>query len=101
MRHTHWRTQGHESNNRNNHPLRCGVTLGTHNGTIYNAGELFEVLGLPRFAQVDSEVIFRLADRFTPQAELNLEGFVKALRLYRGQMSAVLVSLLDPERIIL
>jgi amidophosphoribosyltransferase len=98
--HTRWRTRGSEKNSRNNHPLRSGVILGTHNGTIYNAGELFAVLGLPRFAQVDSEIIFRLADRFTPQAEVNLEGFIKALRLCRGQMSAVLVSLLDPERII-
>ncbi|MFI4912343.1 MAG: glucosamine 6-phosphate synthetase [Sedimentisphaeraceae bacterium JB056] len=98
--HTRWRTRGSEKDSRNNHPLRCGVILGTHNGTIYNANELFAVLGLPRFAQVDSEIIFRLADRFTPQAEINLEGFSKALRLCRGQMSAVLVSLLDPERII-
>jgi amidophosphoribosyltransferase len=98
--HTRWRTRGSEKNSRNNHPLRSGVILGTHNGTIYNAADLFNILGLPRFAQVDSEIIFRLADRFTPQAEVNLEGFIKALRLCRGQMSAVLVSLLDPERII-
>jgi glucosamine 6-phosphate synthetase-like amidotransferase/phosphosugar isomerase protein len=100
MGHTRWRTRGHERNSRNNHPLRCGVILGTHNGTIYNADDLFGILGLPRFAQVDSEIIFRLADMFTPEMSIDRKGFRKALRLCRGQMSAVLTSVIDPETII-
>jgi amidophosphoribosyltransferase len=100
MGHTRWRTRGHEKNSRNNHPLRCGVILGTHNGTIYNADDLFNILGLPRFAQVDSEVIFRLADMFTPETAIDGKGFRKALRLCRGQMSAVMASVIDPETII-
>nr|WP_245590252.1 gamma-glutamylcyclotransferase [Desulfobulbus elongatus] len=34
MGHTRWRTRGNEFNNRNNHPIRAGIDIGTHNGTI-------------------------------------------------------------------
>ena len=52
--HTRWRTRGDEWINRNNHPVRAGDVIGTHNGTIYNADYLFRRFKLPRFAQVDS-----------------------------------------------
>lgn len=96
MGHTRWRTRGNEFNNRNNHPIRAGIVIGTHNGTIYNADYLFRRLGLPRYAEVDSELIFRLADRFAPEGPIDREGLKKALALCRGQMSAVLASRLDP-----
>ena len=96
MGHTRWRTRGSEDNSRNNHPIRSGIIIGTHNGTIYNADYLFRRLGLPRYAEVDSELLFRLADRFAPDGTINGRGFRKALRLCRGQMSAVLASRLDP-----
>lgn len=94
--HTRWRTRGSEANSRNNHPIRAGAILGTHNGTIYNADQLFVRLGLPRFAEVDSEVIFRLADRFARESAVNRPGFKRALALCRGQMSAVLASRFAP-----
>ncbi len=56
----------------------------------------FRRLGLPRYAEVDSELIFRLADRFAPEGPIDQEGLKKALALCRGQMSAVLASKLDP-----
>lgn len=96
MGHTRWRTRGNEFNNRNNHPIRAGIIIGTHNGTIYNADHLFRRLGLPRYAEVDSELLFRLADRFAPEGPIDQEGLKKALALCRGQMSAVLASKLDP-----
>ena len=96
MGHTRWRTRGNELNNRNNHPIRAGIVIGTHNGTIYNADYLFRRLGLPRYAEVDSELIFRLADRFAPEGPIDQDGLKKALALCRGQMSAVLASRLDP-----
>lgn len=76
--------------------VRAGIVIGTHNGTIYNADYLFRRLGLPRYAEVDSELIFRLADRFAPEGPIDQEGLKKALALCRGQMSAVLASRLDP-----
>jgi len=42
------------------------------------------------------ELLFRLADRFAPDGTIDGRGFRKALRLCRGQMSAVLASRLDP-----
>ena len=55
-----------------------------------------QTLRLPRYAEVDSELIFRLADRFAPEGPIDQEGLKKALALCRGQMSAVLASRLDP-----
>lgn len=37
------------------------VLIGAHNGTIYNADYLFRCFKLRRFAEVDSEILFRLA----------------------------------------
>ncbi len=76
----------HPGRDRHRHPQR----------TIYNADYLFRRLGLPRYAEVDSELIFRLADRFAPEGPIDQEGLKKALALCRGQMSAVLASRLDP-----
>ena len=92
MGHTRWRTRGNEFNNRNNHPIRAGIVIGTHNGTIYNADYLFRRLGLPRYAEVDSELIFRLADRFAPEGPIDrLEGFRPGGRsMYQRVMVAVL-----------
>ena len=100
MGHTRWSTRGDPANNRNNHPLRAGVIIGTHNGTIYNADHLFRRFGLPRQTEVDSEVLFRLADRHTPEDAIDPAGFVQKLKLCRGQISAVLASVLDPATIL-
>ncbi|WP_245809490.1 hypothetical protein [Desulfamplus magnetovallimortis] len=76
--------------------IRSGIIIGTHNGTIYNANYLFRRLGLPRYAEVDSELLVRLADRFAPDGTIDGRGFRKALCLCRCQMNAVLPSRLDP-----
>ena len=58
MGHTRYATLGSPSINSNNHPIRTGNTIGTHNGSIYNHKELFQKYNMTRFAQVDSEAIF-------------------------------------------
>ena len=100
--HTRWRTRGHEKVSGNNHPIRAGDILGTHNGTIYNANYLFRRFHLQRFAEVDSELLFRLADRVVGDRAvgdigIDITQFRNSLRLCRGQMSAVMASRLDPE----
>ena len=102
MGHTRWRTRGHEKVSGNNHPIRSGNIIGTHNGTIYNANNLFRRFRLQRFAEVDSELLFRLADRAAADRAVGGNGidimqFKNSLRLCRGQMSAVMASRLDPE----
>jgi len=98
--HTRWRTRGDERINRNNHPIRAGDVIGTHNGTIYNADYLFRRFKLPRFAQVDSELLFRLAARAARSGQMDVEWFKERLRRCRGQITAVLASRLDPETIL-
>jgi len=95
--HTRYRTRGCESNNLNNHPLRAADWIGTANGTIYNAPRLFRRHRLYRHAEVDSELVLRLADRFSDVGALDLPGFIDALRPARGQLSAVFASLCAPE----
>jgi hypothetical protein len=90
--HTRWRTRGDERINRNNHPIRAGDVIGIHNGTIYNADRLFRRLRLRRFAEVDSELLFRLADRAFRDETPDLERFKRNLALCRGQITAVLAS---------
>lgn len=95
--HTRHRTCGDEANNANNHPLRAADWLGTFNGTIYNATRLFRRHRLHRHAEVDSELVLRLADKFADIGTLDVPRFIDALRPARGQLSAVFASLCAPE----
>lgn len=95
--HTRHRTCGDEANNANNHPLRAADWLGTFNGTIYNATRLFRRHRLYRHAEVDSELVLRLADKFADIVTLDVSRFIDALRPARGQLSAVFASLCAPE----
>ena len=72
--------RGGERINRNNHPIRAGDVIGTHNGTIYNADYLFRRFKLPRFAQVDSELLFCLAARAARNGRMDVEWFKERLR---------------------
>lgn len=98
--HTRWRTRGNERINCNNHPIRAGDIIGTHNGTIYNADYLFRRFKLRRFAQVDSELLLRLAHKSHRNGRFDIDRFKARLELCRGQMTAVLASRLDPETIL-
>lgn len=102
MGHTRWPTRGDVNNNRNNHPLRCLDCLGTANGTVVNADALFKRFRLRRHAEVDSELIFRLANRLTGEdGRIDLDHLIAKVALFRGQMSAVMVSRRDPSRVIM
>jgi glutamine phosphoribosylpyrophosphate amidotransferase len=89
--HTRYRTRGSERNNANNHPIRAGRALGCHEGHIHNADDLVKSLRLPRAAEVDSEVLFRMVDR----AE-NDEEFKSLLARCEGRISAAWVRLNEP-----
>lgn len=100
--HTRWPTRGSHLDNRNNQPVLVGGRLiGTHNGTITNADELFERLDLPRFAEVDSEVIFRMADATLCDGRIGLAAFKKHLSICQGLISAVVASKLDPKTVVI
>ena len=101
MGHTRLATVGSYEKAGNNHPNKAGCCLSTMNGTIYNADELFRKMRLRRYAEVDSELIARLANRHAPDGEILTGKFVHSLRRCRGQISAVVASLLDPQRVII
>ena len=101
MGHTRWKTRGDARNNLNNHPIETEHTIGTHNGTITNADYLFWRYGLPREAEVDSEVIFRIADSVLHKNTYDLPAMIERLSFCRGEMSAVMASKTEPETIII
>lgn len=93
--HTRWKTRGTEANSLNNQPIRAGAVIGTHNGTILNADRLFKKYRLPRVAEVDSEFLFRLADK-----KECIEDFTVCARNVRGGMSAVFTRTSAPDTVL-
>src|SRR5262249_11854289 len=55
--HTRFATVGAPDDPMNAHPQINGGMAAVHNGTIYNATEIFNAFGMKRYASVDSEVI--------------------------------------------
>ncbi|MEW5946563.1 MAG: glucosamine 6-phosphate synthetase [bacterium] len=93
--HTRWKTRGTEANSFNNQPLRAGRVIGCHNGTILNADRLFKRYRLTRIGEVDSEFIFRLADK-----KESIEDFEVCIRDVRGGMSAVFTRTSAPDTVL-
>jgi glucosamine 6-phosphate synthetase-like amidotransferase/phosphosugar isomerase protein len=85
-------TKGHPRIEANNHPVRHGVVVGVHNGTILNDDEL---MARHRFGRaepgmtVDSEVIFAVAEA----TESSAHGFED----FRGSMAAAWLDERHPE----
>ena len=115
MGHTRWPSQGSVRNPDNNHPLCLPViasrseqspeVLGSvalsHNGTIRQPGFHFDRLRLPRTAQVDSELLARLAQCHTDAHGIDLDAVLADFYLLDGSMSLALVATTRPEEIIL
>lgn len=114
MGHTRWPTRGSHLNNANNHPLvsggECkmrgqgstrGVCILTHNGHIQNASILFRGMNLPRDAEVDSEILLRLAERNAGKCGIDPIGFAEDVSRCRGRLSAIAVATSDPTRTLL
>ncbi|MEI7832023.1 MAG: glucosamine 6-phosphate synthetase [bacterium] len=100
MGHTRWPTRGSEHNPENNHPL-VGEVVISHNGHISNADALFRRHNLPRAAQVDSEILLRLAEKHTSPEGIDVPGYLHALEGCTGRIAAVLVATSHPEQILL
>ena len=104
MGHTRWPTRGSHLDNRNNHPLVGDgehPCLVTHNGHISNHAALFRLMSLKREAEVDSEIILRLAEKNLRGSGIDPTGLADDLALCRGRLSAVVVATNDPTRILL
>ena len=68
--HTRYATQGTPQVSYNNHPIRVGSIIGTHNGSIWNDNELSDKFNFIRNGQVDSEILFHLIE------SCNLNDFI-------------------------
>ena len=91
--HTRYATQGRPHINSNNHPIRAGRIIGTHNGWVSNDNQLFKQFDLYRFAEVDSEVIFRMANDTDDVDEFVHNRFTKI----RGKATIVWHDIERPE----
>jgi glucosamine 6-phosphate synthetase-like amidotransferase/phosphosugar isomerase protein len=107
MGHTRWPTRGSERNPANNHPLvapigEAGQRLALcHNGHVLRVEDHFSRLQLARTAQVDSELLLRLAQRHAGADGLDLPAFLTDIAPLEGRMSCTLVATTRPEEIIL
>ena len=91
--HTRYATVGKPERNRNNHPIRTGNTIGTHNGSIHNHSYLFNKFEMQRYADVDSEAIFRLYDTSKSAKDFS----ENRLPVVRGRIAIVWSDLEYPE----
>lgn len=94
--HTRYATQGKPEVNKNNHPIRAGKIIGTHNGSIFNDDELIERYSIDKYADVDSEVLFRLID-----ASPDINHFTQNIfPEFRGRITAVWFDVENPKKIL-
>lgn len=95
-------TKGSPWNNANNHPLLVGHTLGIHNGLIRNDDEIFAAFHLPRQAQVDSEILFRLLNAVHPLSHNGqyLPQIRERLRHVEGTFATLSVDLRQPTQLV-
>jgi amidophosphoribosyltransferase len=115
MGHTRWPSRGSVHNPANNHPICLPVTpedhpdwgtgVGclalTHNGTLVEVARHFSRLGLARTAQVDSELLARIAQRHTSTMGIDLDAILADLAPLEGRMSLALATTCRPDEIIL
>lgn len=85
-------TDGHESRDANNQPLVTGRVVGVHNGIVVNHESLWrDNPGLHRRGEVDSEVLFRLLDRFLGRGVALAEALCRVFRDIEGTASVAAV----------
>lgn len=99
--HTRWATHG-EPSEKNAHPHRAGDIFLVHNGIIENYKELKARLKNHQFlSDTDSEVLAALIDSFYQGGKYPLSNaVVQALKLVRGTFGIAVVSVKDPDHIV-
>lgn len=97
--HCRKKTQGHESNPLNNHPILYDDLSLVHNGWVYNDDDVFKDHKLTRHGQVDSEAIVALIKH-------NFSGTIpdaveKAHKELKGAFACLMISDKAPENLFL
>ena len=104
MGHTRWPTRGSHLDNANNHPLvgdGHSPCIMAHNGHVTNHLALSRLMNLMRDAEVDSEILLRLAERNTGKYGIDPVSLAEDVSRCRGRLSAIAVATSDPARIVL
>lgn len=99
--HTRWATHG-EPSEANAHPHQAGPIYLVHNGIIENYKELKEHLTEHEFkSETDTEVLAALVNSFYDGGKYPLvNAVVQALKLVKGTYGIAVVSVLNPDEII-
>jgi glucosamine 6-phosphate synthetase-like amidotransferase/phosphosugar isomerase protein len=100
--HTRLPTQGDPAYAGNNHPIQVGPVFGVHNGHIANNEALFARFGYSRQAQVDSEIIFHMLARVSPENDPHnyLAQIRPQIELLQGQFTFIAGDLRTPQRLL-
>ena len=102
--HTRWATHG-EPSRRNAHPhvSETGKVVVVHNGIVENFLALRDELaaeGAQFRSETDSEIIAHLIERFMSQETGLVEAVRQTLRLLEGSNAVVVMSALEPDKIV-
>jgi glucosamine--fructose-6-phosphate aminotransferase (isomerizing) len=102
--HTRWATHG-EPNERNAHPHMgaTGKVVLVHNGIVENYMELRQQLiadDIKLQSDTDSEVIVHLVERYLSEDNSLEESVHQTIGLLRGANAVVLISTIEPDKII-
>lgn len=98
--HTRWATHG-EPSEANAHPQQSGDIYLVHNGIIENYRELKERLSDHAFAsETDTEVLAALVESFYADDTSLVDAVTQALQLAVGTYGIAVVSVRDPETIV-
>jgi len=112
--HTRWPTRGTVHAPANNHPLvaslptdtpNCSAPapamLLTHNGVVDQPDRLAGQWGLPRQAEVDSEVLLQLAVRASGPTGVDVPAYLAWLAQVPGRMALAVCDTRQPHRVLL
>jgi len=113
--HTRWPTRGTVHQPANNHPLIAELPLAlaagastpapamllTHNGVVDQSDRLAARWGLPRQAEVDSDVLLQLAVRASGPAGLDVPAYLAWLAQVPGRMAMAVCDTRQPQQVLL
>jgi len=112
--HTRWPTRGSVHQPANNHPLVARLATGTtdrstlapavlltHNGVVDQPDRLAARWGLPRQAEVDSDVLLQLVVRASGPSGVDVPAYLARLAQVPGRMALVVCDTRQPQQILL
>ena len=112
--HTRWPTRGSVHQPANNHPLVARLATGTtdrstpapavlltHNGVVDQPDRLAARWGLPRQAEVDSEVLLQLAVRASSPSGMEVPAYLAWLAQVPGRMALAVCDTRQPQQVLL